>query len=90
MTDGYYNYTPEKTNSGMSDSVKLRFEHGIWCLVFSYLSLIAFVVFCFLARLIAEDFVLLAFLFFLLFIILIFSTICNFKDAIDYSKKEKN
>lgn len=89
MTDGYYNYTPE-TNSGMSDSVKLRFEHGIWCLVFSYLSLIAVVVFCFLVELVSADFTILAFLSFIVFVVFIVFTILNFSDAIDISKKEKN
>lgn len=72
----------------MSDSVKLRFEHGIWCLVFSYITLIAFVIFCFLSRIVDASFVMLAFFSFVIFSLLVFATITNFKDAIDYSKKE--
>lgn len=72
----------------MSDSVKLRYEHAIWCLVFSYLTLIAFFVFCFLSIIINPAFVVLAFWAVIIFIILVYATIDNFKDAIDYSKKE--
>ncbi len=72
----------------MSDSVKLRFEHGVWCLVFSYITLLAFVIFCFLSGIVDSFFAVLAFLSFVIFSLLVFATITNFKDAIDYSKKE--
>lgn len=75
----------------MSDSVKLQFEHGIWCLVFSYLSLIITIVFVFLAFLV-DALCFLGTLFGIFaFYFAITDTINCFKKAIEISiKEEKN
>ena len=63
----------------MSDSVQLQFEHGIWCLVFSYLCLGLSVASILLMIFISGS---------IGFIILIAAAIQYFKDAIAISKKE--
>lgn len=72
----------------MSDSVKLRFEHGIWCLVFSYLTLVASVVFGFLTFLVSGGIFLLFIISFTAFAFLLLCAIDYFKEAIATSKKE--
>lgn len=72
----------------MSDSTKLRFEHAIWCLVFSYLSLLALVAFGFLTALVNFDFFILLFFDIIAFLLLVSAAIYNFRDAIDVSKEE--
>ncbi len=72
----------------MSDSVQLQFEHGIWCLVFSYLCLGLSVASILLMIFISGAFFILAFFASIGFIILIAAAIQYFKDAIAISKKE--
>lgn len=72
----------------MSDSVKLRFEHGILHLVFSYLALIAVIVFGFLSVIVNDFFAVLALCALILFTLFVINAFTNFKDAVDYLKKE--
>ncbi len=72
----------------MSDSVRLRYEHGIWCLVFSYVCLAISV----------ASILLMIFISFGFFILLVFGGISfmfltsiatdYFKEAIEISKQE--
>lgn len=72
----------------MSDSVKLQFEHGIWCLVFSYVCLAVSAVSIVLMILVHGAFFILAFFSFIGFIVLIAATIDYLESAIAISKKE--
>lgn len=72
----------------MSDSIKLRFEHGIWCLIFSYVFLAISVASILLMIFISGMFFILLFLGCIAFIILISAAIEYFKEAIAISKKE--
>lgn len=73
----------------MSDSVKLRFERAILCLVLSYLALIGIVVSIALSITVAEDIAILLIIFIPAFIISVAGTISNFENAITISKKEE-
>lgn len=73
----------------MSDSVKLQFEHGIWCLVFSYVCLVALITGILLMIFISGFFIFLAVPAVFAFIFLIIAAIEYLKKAIEISKKEE-
>lgn len=76
----------------MSDSEKLRFEHGIWWMIFSHIFFIGVIVFGYLGYCALDGFCLyfIAFLCLLIFIGCFMSSIGSFEIAIRTSKNEKS